>query len=55
MITWDLANHPEVRKVDAEAGVKEYGSAHPMGARMMSVDIQILHEQLRAGIGSICK
>lgn len=30
-----LANHPEVRKVDAEAAA-EYGSAYPMGARMMS-------------------
>jgi glycine C-acetyltransferase len=30
-----LANHPEVRKVDAEAaGI--YGMAYPMGARMMS-------------------
>lgn len=30
-----LANHPEVRKVDAEAAAK-YGLAYPMGARMMS-------------------
>jgi glycine C-acetyltransferase len=30
-----LANHPEVRKVDAEAAA-EYGLASPMGARMMS-------------------
>lgn len=30
-----LANHPEVRKVDAEAAAK-YGFASPMGARMMS-------------------
>lgn len=30
-----LANHPEVRKVDAEASA-EYGLALPMGARMMS-------------------
>lgn len=30
-----LANHPEVRKVDAEAA-EEYGAAYPMGARMMS-------------------
>lgn len=30
-----LANHPEVRKVDAEAA-KEWGLAYPMGARMMS-------------------
>jgi len=30
-----LANHPEVRKVDAEAAA-EYGMGLPMGARMMS-------------------
>ncbi len=30
-----LANHPEVRKADADAA-KEYGMAYPMGARMMS-------------------
>ncbi len=30
-----LANHPEVRKADAEAAEK-YGLAYPMGARMMS-------------------
>lgn len=30
-----LANHPEVRKVDAKAA-KEWGLAYPMGARMMS-------------------
>ncbi len=30
-----LANHPEVRKADAE-GAKEFGMAYPMGARMMS-------------------
>ncbi len=30
-----LANHPEVRKADAEAATK-YGLASPMGARMMS-------------------
>lgn len=41
MIVWSLnnylglANHPEVRKVDAEAAAK-YGLAYPMGARMMS-------------------
>ncbi len=51
VITWSindylgLANHPEVRKVDAEAGVK-YGSAYPMGARMMSGHTD-LHEQLQ--------
>lgn len=30
-----LANHPEVRKADAEAA-EEFGLAYPMGARMMS-------------------
>ena len=30
-----LANHPEVRKVDAEAAA-QWGMAYPMGARMMS-------------------
>ncbi len=30
-----LANHPEVRKTDAEAAA-QYGMAYPMGARMMS-------------------
>lgn len=30
-----LANHPEVRKADAE-GASEFGLAYPMGARMMS-------------------
>ena len=50
VITWSvndylgLANHPEVRKVDAEAAA-EYGSAYPMGARMMSGHTD-LHEQL---------
>ncbi|MDN5212133.1 pyridoxal phosphate-dependent aminotransferase family protein [Fulvivirgaceae bacterium BMA12] len=39
-----LANHPEVRKADAEAA-KKYGLAYPMGARMMSGNTN-LHEQL---------
>ena len=30
-----LANHPEIRKVDAQAAA-DYGAAYPMGARMMS-------------------
>ncbi|HET7180464.1 MAG TPA: pyridoxal phosphate-dependent aminotransferase family protein, partial [Chryseosolibacter sp.] len=30
-----LANHPEVRKADADAAA-QYGLASPMGARMMS-------------------
>ncbi len=50
MIVWSLnnylglANHPEVRKADAE-GAKDYGLAYPMGARMMSGNSN-LHEQL---------
>jgi glycine C-acetyltransferase len=50
MIVWSLnnylglANHPEVRKADAEAA-KEFGLALPMGARMMSGNTNY-HEQL---------
>ena len=56
VITWSindylgLANHPEVRKVDAEAAA-EYGSAYPMGARMMSGHTS-LHEQLQKELAS---
>ncbi len=39
-----LANHPEVRKADAEAAA-EWGLAYPMGARMMSGNSD-LHELL---------
>ncbi|MCZ2140756.1 MAG: aminotransferase class I/II-fold pyridoxal phosphate-dependent enzyme [Bacteroidia bacterium] len=39
-----LANHPEVRKADAEAA-EEFGLAYPMGARMMSGN-SVFHEQL---------
>ncbi|HRH65895.1 MAG TPA: aminotransferase class I/II-fold pyridoxal phosphate-dependent enzyme [Bacteroidia bacterium] len=39
-----LANHPEVRKADAEAAAK-FGFATPMGARMMSGNSNY-HEQL---------
>jgi glycine C-acetyltransferase len=39
-----LANHPEVRKVDAEAS-ERWGLGAPMGARMMSGET-IYHEQL---------
>lgn len=45
-----LANHPEVRKVDAEAAA-EYGSAYPMGARMMSGHTTF-HEQLEQELAS---
>lgn len=39
-----LANHPDVRKADADAA-KEYGMAYPMGARAMSGQTKY-HEQL---------
>ena len=39
-----LANHPEVRKADAE-GAAEWGMAYPMGARMMSGQTKY-HEEL---------
>ena len=51
VITWSvndylgLANDPEVRKIDAEAAAK-YGSAYPMGARLMSGHTD-LHEKLQ--------
>jgi glycine C-acetyltransferase len=50
MIVWSLnnylglANHPEVRRADAE-GAAQYGLAYPMGARMMSGNSN-LHEKL---------
>jgi len=50
MIVWSLnnylglANHPEVRKTDAESAAK-FGLATPMGARMMSGNSNY-HEQL---------
>ena len=50
VLTWSLnnylglANHPEVRRADAEAAA-EFGMALPMGARMMSGNSN-LHEQL---------
>lgn len=50
VLTWSLnnylglANHPEVRKADAEAAA-QYGMAYPMGARMMSGQT-VKHEQL---------
>ncbi len=52
VLTWSLnnyiglANHPEVRKTDAEAA-KEWGLAYPMGARMMSGQTS-KHEELEA-------
>lgn len=49
MVCWSinnylgLANHPEVRKADAE-GAAKWGHAYPMGARMMSGDTKLHHE-----------
>ncbi|MCY7410699.1 MAG: aminotransferase class I/II-fold pyridoxal phosphate-dependent enzyme, partial [Chitinophagales bacterium] len=48
-----LANHPEVRKVDAEAAAK-YGLGYPMGARMMSGNSD-LHEQLENELAQFVK
>ena len=45
-----LANHPEVRKADADAA-KEWGLAYPMGARMMSGHTN-QHEELEAKLAS---
>ncbi len=48
-----LANHPEVRKADAEAAA-QYGLAYPMGARMMSGNSdhhEHLEKELAAFIG----
>lgn len=43
-----LANHPDVRKADAEAAAT-YGMAYPMGARMMSGNSSE-HEKLEADL-----
>ncbi len=56
VLTWSLnnyiglANHPEVRKADAEAAEK-FGMAYPMGARMMSGQTSY-HEQLENELAS---
>src|SRR5438477_3615197 len=56
MIVWSLnnylglANHPEVRKADADAAAK-FGLALPMGARMMSGNSN-KHEQLEAELAA---
>tara|TARA_A100001015_G_scaffold314661_1_gene424612 strand:+ start:172 stop:1422 length:1251 start_codon:yes stop_codon:yes gene_type:complete len=52
VITWSvndylgLANNPDVREIDSEAA-RKFGSAHPMGARMMSGHTD-LHEKLES-------
>ena len=48
-----LANHPEVRRVDAEASA-QYGLAAPMGARMMSGNSSA-HEQLERELSAFVK
>lgn len=56
MIVWSLnnylglANHPEIRKVDAEASA-QFGLAYPMGARMMSGNSNH-HERLEAELAA---
>ena len=54
VLTWSLnnylglANHPEVRKADADAAA-EWGLGYPMGARMMSGHTS-KHEELEAAL-----
>ena len=59
MLTWSLnnylglANHPEVRKADADAAA-QYGMGYPMGARMMSgqtAEHEKLEQQLADFVG----
>ena len=45
-----LANHPEVRKADADAA-KEWGMAYPMGARMMTGQTKY-HEELESKLAA---
>ncbi len=59
VITWSvndylgLANIDEVRKIDADAA-KKYGSAYPMGARLMSGHTE-LHEKLENELAKFVK
>ncbi len=48
-----LANHPEVRKADADAAA-EFGMGYPMGARMMSGQTKY-HEQLERELAAFVK
>ena len=49
-----LANHPEIRKVDAEAAAR-WGMAYPMGSRMMTGQTE-LHEKLERELAEFeCK
>lgn len=57
VLTWSLnnylglANHPEVRKADADAAAK-FGMAYPMGARMMSGQTS-KHEELEDKLAAL--
>lgn len=59
VLTWSLnnylglANHPEIRKVDAEAA-KDWGLAAPMGSRMMSGNTDY-HEELERQLSDFVK
>ena len=59
VLTWSLnnylglGNHPDVRKVDADAA-RDWGLAYPMGARMMSGNTQY-HEQLEQQLADFVK
>ena len=59
VITWSvndylgLANIDEIRKIDADAA-KKYGSAYPMGARLMSGHTD-LHEKLQNELAKFVK
>ncbi|EHQ25675.1 aminotransferase class I/II-fold pyridoxal phosphate-dependent enzyme [Mucilaginibacter paludis] len=48
-----LANHPEVRKADAQAAA-DFGMAYPMGARMMSGNSKY-HEALEQDLAAFVK
>lgn len=48
-----LANHPEVRKTDAEAA-REWGMAYPMGARIMSGNTKY-HEQFESQLADFVR
>lgn len=48
-----LANHPEIRKVDAEAAAK-WGMAYPMGSRMLTGHTA-LHEELERRLAAFEK
>ena len=59
VLTWSLnsylglANHPEIRKADAEAA-EQWGLAYPMGARMMSGNTH-KHDELEENLAAFVK